>query len=260
MIEYSIKDERYTLKNYSSEISIGEATAVAEIEVDDSILEELLQPGRIPGPESTSYMIEALSVLSTAPKSVLQHTQPIDIHTLFDLVKPFIRSLYKLNLEEYKPMGRGDFYYKGVRYLLPESLDLGDSMILMAKESSKNVLEASDIWNMLNSRGYKGLDLLRWMTAIYSVPEGESREYDEERIAERAELFRDLPISICTEVFFCMYFCSLRSAISTEFYFARVRGGRLQRTLSTLHGWYTWLALGLWGLYQKLKRPLFGKS
>jgi hypothetical protein len=126
------------------------------------------------------------------------------------LVYIFAKHLYPLILdlslpapETYKPKAIADFRHKGVTYLMPFNLEIGENLILQHGQNVKCFIESSNLlkqFSSLKSDGIKAMPAL--VASIVKVDKDEV--FDEVIIAERAKEFESLTMDIVWEVFFCL--------------------------------------------------------
>ena len=149
----------------------------------------------------------------------------------------------------YVPRGAERVSFKGVTYEMPRSLRIGDGVVPMEGETADNFVEASNIlrqYGLLKERGVKHLN---YFVAVYLREKGEG--YDEEKIARRAELFKEMTMDIYWEGFFCIHRLSAQQANDTLGYL--MVKARRARWASRL-GFLRWLNPAYWVRSIKLKR------
>ena len=102
---------------------------------------------------------------------------------------------------DYKPKNIKDFTFKGDTYLLPKS------RILLGEKQPAAYLEAVQFTESADLEYYsKEMEGGKFQAAtniisILCLKDGE--QYDEEVSLKRAEQFKELPMNVCWEVFFC---------------------------------------------------------
>ena len=126
------------------------------------------------------------------------------------LVYVFSKHLYPMILdlslpapETYKPKAIAEFHHKGVTYLMPYNLEIGENLILQHGQNVKSFIEASNLlkqFSTLRSDGIKAMPAL--IASIVKVDMNEV--FDEVVISERAKDFETLTMDIVWEVFFCL--------------------------------------------------------
>jgi hypothetical protein len=205
-MNFNINNRTYTLNTLWETISLRQAMKIVELEISEEDLNYLLTTDDISIPERLlDYVIQVLTILSNVPLKVWDKVNPLYLIVLFQLIKKIIYGLHYLNLETYTPQGIKEIRFKGKTYKMPESLLINDEEIVCYKEPSKNIIEASNLVQMMGELETKGISLMHLVCAIY-LKEDPNELYDEEQIAHRSELFKDLPMSIVFEVFFFTYF------------------------------------------------------
>jgi hypothetical protein len=105
-------------------------------------------------------------------------------------------------IELYTPLKPYAFVFQGEQYYLPVSLMYGGNEIPLSKEKIRTFAEASDIDIALNEWAEKGIEGLAQVCAVYLRKEGE--DHSDELVLERTEKFKELPMSVVWEVFFCI--------------------------------------------------------
>ena len=201
-----------------------------EQQIQDSIIMESM--------ELNDYMIEAVSVFSDCPVEILKKTEPIHVVVLFDHIRYIVHGIYNTDIESHKPIGRETVKFKGIEYHLPKSLWISDQEIPMHKEPAKHVTEAGNILQMVGDLKEKGVESMNLFCAIY-LKEHPEEFYDENKIAIRAEKFKDLPMDVVWDVFFYMYFSLCSYAIN--FRASLENQGVRNKIKNTTRGFLRWL-------------------
>jgi hypothetical protein len=98
----------------------------------------------------------------------------------------------------YEPKGIKSFEWNGVEYHLPKmTADGFGGLLPMAEETAESWAESNDL-HIASENPYECMPLI---VAILCRPEGEP--YNELTARQRSEVFKQLPVSIAFEVFFC---------------------------------------------------------
>jgi hypothetical protein len=197
-VKIKIGDSQFTLTTLLSDIPLYKGILINNIEIPE-IIEKIWNNKEV-GVLSDSdnkhidkFIFDVFLLLSDVPEMVLKETDPLSLISIFNehLLKPFLAIKY-LDTTNYSPIGVMDFVHKGVLYSMPKSTFVNDNELLLAKAKVEQVLDAIDV----SKSGLAGMGLV---TAILTSP-----VYDEDDIMSRAEAFRDLPVDVVFEVFFCL--------------------------------------------------------
>jgi hypothetical protein len=103
----------------------------------------------------------------------------------------------------YNPVLMQAFVHKGIRYNMPTSLQVGEEVILSHGQRARRFTEASNLLKVYSQLGRQGLTIMAQFVASV-VNDNEGEEWSETRIIARGEAFKDLPMDIVWEVFFCI--------------------------------------------------------
>lgn len=259
MIKFSINKRNYKLNNSIDIITIGEAIDIVNIghnlkedELDKLLFEEITELSDY----ERDYIIKILLKLSPdLDLETISKTKDIAIITIWNEVKYIMAQIYFTNFDNYNAIGLTEIDFKGRTYYFPESLEINDENILAYKEPAKNITEAGNLLNIIQSGELedKGINLLPLLTAIF-FREDKSELYDEEKIAKRAELFKDLPLSIGFEAFFFFYYYSINYIVSLRYSLIKPRLLNLKKALTTTLGYIRLQTRELVGLYKRLRK------
>jgi hypothetical protein len=126
---------------------------------------------------------------------------------------------------------------------MPESLELGDDVVLQHGQDAKRFVEASNLLALYSRMTKDGLKVARMFVAAVVREHGEG-DFDEVRVARRAERFVDLPMAIVWEVFFCTSELLLRHMSDTLDYLQREAGQPKPKQTSD-SGYTRWRRAGL---------------
>lgn len=256
-MKFTINKKEYTLAVYWQSMTLNQAERIAALEYESDVIDSAIKAAWLEHDrQQLDYIVDVLAILSDCPKDVLRHTEPIHIGVLFDAVVMLVDGLFNFNLEAYVPKGVEKIRWKGNTYILPENLTLENEIMACFKEPAKNITEAGNFVSMIHEMKYKGISVMKYICAYYLKRPGDGIITDE-LAAERAELFKELPMSIVWEVFFCTYFSFINSAINFRLSF--VKPSRLQRIIDTAAGSWLWLKLGWLAIFNRSERKASGK-
>jgi len=211
-MRYKIAGKSYKLKVLPSEISLKDAIEISKIEINEDTFEEVRNYNL--NDAVKTYILSVLEILSDTPKDILLNLEDSELEVLFEMVLPFLEMLYYMDFERMTPIHVKEITFKGKVYELPESLYLDDKEILCHKVSCKVPLEAMNIMQMFFEMKNKGIEVMKYLCAIYWREKGEEG-YNEERIANRAKEFEDLPMDIVMSTFFFIYSFIMESMVNT---------------------------------------------
>ena len=228
MIKITIKEKAYKIRNNWSEILIREAGEIMALDVPDTLRavyyaegeKEIKKAMKNYDPETyRSYFIEVLSVLSNIPRKVLESVS--NLTEVFNLYVEHIPvDLLRFEPYSFQPVNITEFKFKGTYYYLPTAKELFNDTQPLSDGTVEQVLEALDI---NANQSAMGVDGLSGLVALLAREQGEV--FSEPKALIRGAVFKDLPMSIFWEVFFCLKDLSNGvSAVMTS-YSVRVRGG-----------------------------------
>ena len=165
-------------------------------------LQKKLTPDQI-YKEHPKFYGEALMLVSDIPKEVMDFIDPLSrIEFFTDYLEADFLDIYFGIPNNYKSQYISEFTFKDVEYLMPKSLKVLDKYIPAYNETALSFTEAADIMATVHNLEDQGIKAMSSVIAIYCRKENE--EYNEKLVIERSELFKDLPLQIVWEVFFCM--------------------------------------------------------
>jgi len=124
------------------------------------------------------------------------------VYLFFKYLLVMIKDLKSDKPESYSPQLITEFTHKGKRYFMPESLMIGENVVLQHGQNPKVFIEASNLLAQYSKMRKEGIKIMPLFIASV-VKEQRDELFDEKVISERAEQFTDLPMSIVWEVFFC---------------------------------------------------------
>jgi len=182
------------IPNEWNEITIEQATKIAELDLpkitDDFDWFQHLE-----------FVNKVVNILTDIETNTVD---PVSLVYVFQ--KYLSKFVFDLNLaapETFAPEMISNFKHRGVVYLMPTNLEIGETIVLQHGQNTKSFIEASNLlkqFSKLKSEGMKALPLL-----IASVVKRDRLErFDEVEIARRADDFKDLPMNVAWEVFFCL--------------------------------------------------------
>lgn len=236
-----LNEKEYELRDSMYDITIRDATMITELDIENDKLDFLLDNDELDYDDVIiDYIIGVISILSNAPKDVLKKVEREKLCVLFLEVKKIILYIYRYNFENHNPTGMDDILFNGKIYKIPPSLKIGDDLVLFFKEPAKNVLEVSNIMKIMENMEHKGISLLNYICAIY-LRENIDEVYDDEKINDRAELFKDLPLYIGYDVFFCTYYYICFWAINSKVYLEKEKKKKtsyIKRILLSITGFF----------------------
>lgn len=140
---------------------------------------------------------EVARLMTTADPEMIPPSWIVSWHIRYWL--PMWMDLRDEYPKTYTPQGIEWFRHKGVDYRLPESLDLGNDVVLQHGQTAKRFVEASNLLAAYSAMAKDGFKAAALFIATV-VDEGE--DFDERRIVERSKQFADLPMPTVWEVFF----------------------------------------------------------
>jgi hypothetical protein len=201
-----------------------------------------------------NYARKVIGVLSDIPDR--QTIRPEDcLYNYMIFHVRLIADLLSATPMTYTPRNIEKVSFGGKVYRMPASLRIGEGTLPMSAETADNFVEASNILREFGKLKEKGVQHLNYFVAVYLREEGEG--YDEKRIAERAELFKDMTMDIYWEVFFCIHRLLARHINDT---LESLTGGRgLKRVIWALKfGSLRWLNPVFWAHWIRFALLRFG--
>ena len=260
MIRIKINKKSYDIKTEWHEMTWSEAVRVMDLPVPKNV-QERMKDGPVEFADwlimdNILYARDVLQILSDAPKEVMEYANPgdcLDIFMRYHL--KFVTDMMSAFPVSYQPKFIEWVDFKGVRYFMPDSLMIDTDLVPMHKEKSINFIEAANMYAEYGKLKEKGLKHLNYFTAVYLREEGEG--YDEQRIKQRADLFKELTMDIYWEVFFCIHLLFSRRVSDTLQ--SLTRNHRVKRVVWGLRGGFMRLQVRVMLIYYKLKSLLFGR-
>lgn len=233
MIAVKIEGSEYSLKDDWDDITLREFQDICRLSVPSKLKEryvallsgdtakydQIKDTYREVVKTHPKFYGEVIRLLSNIPKEVIDRIEwSVRTRLYSEYLLPFVETtLAPLPLEArdgkieyYKPVGAKAFSLNGETFYFPESLMYGGREIPMAKEKIVTFAEASDIQIALHEWGEQGIDAMAQVCAVYLRKEGE--QHTDELVLQRMEQFKDLPMSVVWEVFFCTTELGLRYA------------------------------------------------
>lgn len=254
-MRFKIEKNKYSLKTLWEDVTLREAIDLLKFEIEEDSFEKLYTEEDVDkfNKKEIDYMRKVVNYLAKPNIAKLYQIDEAFIYVLFSYVKHLIYNLYHMNIETYKPKGIQEITFKGTKYYLPDSLLVNQETIVGYKEKSKFVTEANNLMNLIAEHKGRGIEALNLLVALY-LKEDKDEVYDDERVARRAEIFMDLPMSIIWEVFFYTYYSYLNFAIASKIYLENQKMGLGRRIGLTMLGLLVLPIKGLQALWTKLKR------
>jgi len=158
--------------------------------------------------EFPAYYRKVISCLTDIPERAFLNKD--QINDIYAFLKPFVVSLiyhvpfvnFYGSLKEYTPDRlKNSFEIGGDTYYIPESVQILDELVPLAKEQMITYCEAGDLFKgMRISR--EDVNRLALFMAIYCRKKGE--QYSDTLALERKDLMLQAPMSVVWAVFFCI--------------------------------------------------------
>ncbi|MFW6377553.1 MAG: hypothetical protein ACOCZ5_02800 [bacterium] len=238
-MEFKLNNKKYELSVAWQTTTLKQGIDIMALDFPEKKLESLLEDDGsiIYDKDTIDYMRKVISILSFCPYQELQHVDDKQIESLWCLVSYIVKSLYLLDFSNYKPKGITEINFLNKKYKLPKSLFIDDQEILAYKEPSINIVEVSNLAMYLSEMKSKGLNSMKYICAIL-LKEDEGELYDEEKIAEKAKLFEQLPLSIAFECFFFINYFSINYLSSSINYLPqKEKVGVVKKISNTILGY-----------------------
>jgi hypothetical protein len=148
--------------------------------------------------------VKQLWQIFTRSKVDIETISPSElVHYFVKYILPMVQDLNAEYPKTYNPVLMHAFKHKGIRYNMPTSLQVGEEVILSHGQRARRFTEASNLLKVYSQLGRQGLTIMAQFVASV-VNEKEGEEWSETRIIARGEAFKDLPMDIVWEVFFCI--------------------------------------------------------
>jgi hypothetical protein len=148
--------------------------------------------------------VKQLWQIFTRSKVDIETISPPELAYYFiEYILPMVQDLNAEYPKTYEPVLMQAFTHKGIRYNMPTSLQVGEEVILSHGQRARRFTEASNLLKVYSQLGREGLTIMAQFVASV-VNEKENEEWSETRIIARGEAFKDLPMDIVWEVFFCI--------------------------------------------------------
>lgn len=220
MIKVTIDEKDYQIKNFWDEITLRKAQELINIPIPDSlkeIYEALLiddklktyhkkQKALAPEQQIKEHPLffgKTITLLSDIPDEVMEYVDPESrIEIYFNHIEQNYLDIFFGTPNDYKPENIKQFEFKNETFYFPETLKIFDKFIPQYKENALPFTEAADIMIKIGRLKDFGIEAMSEIIAIYCRKKNE--QYNEQLVIERSEGFRDLPMNIVWEVFFCI--------------------------------------------------------
>ena len=148
------------------------------------------------------FLNEVFETFTGVKANIIEKLRSEDMFTIYNMMLNFLNAPEQ---EEKK-----SFTFKKVTYYLPSSkLDYFGNEIKMADATFGEVIEAMQVQDLDKSFVDNNYKVLPYQIAILCRPKGE--EYDDQKVAERAELFKNLTMDIVWSVAFFLMRRKLKS-------------------------------------------------
>lgn len=236
MITFEHNRQEHKLRHNWGDMTLSEAMALRAIELPEveDTFDWFMHIGTVR---------EVASIMTTAPAELIPPTWLVSWHTRYWL--PLWMDLRSSYPETYVPKGIKSFHHGGVEYLMPESLELGDDVVLQHGQDAKRFVEASNLLALYSRMPKEGIKVAPMFIAAV-VREVDEGDFDEVRVARRAEQFVDLPMAIVWEVFFCTSELLLRHMAATLDYLQAEAATRPQTSGGGSSLWHKLGSLARW--------------
>lgn len=225
---FTIDKKNYRLKIAWNTVTLNDATSIAKLNLPEGFITGDFK-------QSPRQMIEVLAILSNCPIEVLSQTDEISIISLYEIVHYMVNQLYTFNLDDYNPIGVQEIRFKGKRFLMPKTILIDDKPIFCYDEPCKKIIESNNLIQLISEMKHEGIDKMRYICAMYLNEKGK-RGYDAEVIEKRANLFRELPMTIVWDVFFFIYSSLSSYMIATVIPSLKEERSKAKRIRYTMHG------------------------
>ncbi len=211
MILITINSKRRELATEWDDLTIQQAIDLVCIPLPDKIT-DITDPAQWLN-YGVQYASQAFTLLSGFDRATVDKTQAADIIVYFNhYILKFIVDLHSQTPQTYEPTGIKSFKMQGVEYLLPTSLKVESKTLPMYSATAVEFVESSNVMALISDLKTDGIKYLPLMIAIYCRPKGDS--FNEKIATERAELFKELPMSVAWELFFCIQKLTLDYSIN----------------------------------------------
>lgn len=189
MVSIKINGKRYRVYNLWTDLEIKHWIELGK-----------LGPHKLHDPQ---YWDSVIPIFSDIPSELIKKISREDKRVLYYNygMRDFCAGLWDWGDLKWKPMGTSHFYWRGIKWYLPESLEIGDRVVPGWKLQTRYVTEISNLMRAFDSDRESNVKLLPLLAAHFITPDRDE-QYNEATIAQRAQLFRELPLTPALEVFF----------------------------------------------------------
>ena len=199
----------------SYKIKIGKVHTTLLTSWDDITISKAIEMSRVSAPESlegwgrevVQYAAALFSILCT--DKLPGNVNPISLEMYWRSdIKDLAMDIQELRADSYRVKGIDKFKFKGEIYYMPPALVIDDGFIPAHAETAEAFTEAADLLTHMQQLAREGLQYFPALVATFCRKKNE--KFSEKLQLERAELFKELPMSIGWEVFFW----ALRSSVT----------------------------------------------
>ena len=245
MITIKINNKRYGVKNLWSDLVIQDWINTAKLGITNE-------------DHYFDYISKLIPIYSNIPSEVAERLDEGSKLVIWNWIEEFVEGLYDHKKLNYKPVGVQEFIFKDKKYYFPEYLNVANKVIPCYNLDSKSVIEVANLFQMFEMNKEQGVELLPLICATY-IKEDRTESYNQKRIVERGELFKELPVTIALEVFFYLIFC-LSSYMNHSLIFSTLGRKTIKKKLIELLN-ITTIRIGfmvhrmkkVWARFRKLK-------
>lgn len=234
MIQISIKDQKYSLKNEWQDIAIAEAIKIINLKLPDRV-QKAMEAGGVGLSDfmdnsGMNYAWDVLQILANIPDNILKNTHAGDVLNIFSIVMPLVVDLYNVAPNTYQPKMIRSFQFQDETFYLPESKVFNSVLVPGTDLDSVTFVESANMIDAMQGMKEKGIEYLPVVIACYCRKEDET--FDQFTTMQRAERFHGLPMSVAWEVFFFMQHSLTTLLKDTLDYFAQAAKPAKRETLT----------------------------
>lgn len=205
MFILKIQNEDYELPSSWSEITLGRSLKILGEKPPDGYYELISQDKNFNF--TNEFWIKTLPVfygqmirhLSNIPEKIIEQMTVEQRAKVFIHIAEFVNILFYGKPENIEEINQ--FTFNGSLYYLPKKITKLGIEYPMADEPMQTFTESADLLLAGMNLKENKLEYAANIVAILCRKEGE--KYDERKMLERAEIFKELPMSVVWNVFFC---------------------------------------------------------
>jgi hypothetical protein len=155
---------------------------------------------------------DCFTVMSSLTRDEVDMINPNSIvHFYHKNLQKYVDDLHRSAPVSYIPKLIDSFEFDGVEYHMPTSLIVDDeTVILQHGQDVKRFVESSNLFKRYSELKDDGIKVMPMFIASV-VKQDIDEPFDEQVITKRAEQFKQLPMSVVWEVFFCISQLTLKS-------------------------------------------------